>query len=309
MTLLFSSKYHSAEDWLGAITTLMPGLETAIWPNVPDPEAIEAALVWAPKKGELKRYPNLKFISSFGAGVEHIMADPDLPPGVPIVRIVDERLTTGISEYALLHVLRQHRKLDELRVHQQAHRWARMPVPDTPRTTVGILGLGHLGRHAGRLFADLGFRVIGWSRTPKQVAGVESFAGAAALTPFLGQCDYLICLLPLTPETRGILNAETLAALPKGAYVINAGRGPEVVDEALIAALDSGHLSGATLDVFHREPLDPAHPFWDHPKILVTPHNAADSIPQSVAPQIAENLRRARAGEPLLNVVNPDTGY
>jgi len=309
MALLFSSRFHSADRWLGAIKDLMPELETVIWPDVPDPAAIEFALVWAPKPGELKRYPNLKGICSFGAGVEHILRDPDLPAGVPIVKIVDTRLTGGMTEYVLLHVLRYHRKLDRLQAQQRARRWELFDPADTPRTTVGILGLGHLGAHAGRALAGLGFAVIGWSRTAKQYPDIESFQGPAQLEDFLRLSNFLVCLLPLTPETTGIINKTSLAALPKGAFVINAGRGPQVVDADLLAALDSGHIAGATLDVFQREPLDPAHPYWSHPLVTVTPHNASDTIPESTAPQIVENIRRARAGQPLLNLVDPRLGY
>jgi glyoxylate/hydroxypyruvate reductase A len=257
----------------------------------------------------LKTYPNLKGISSFGAGVEHILADPDLPPAVPVVRIVDERLTIGITEYVLLHVLRHHRQLDALQAAQRERRWERLPPPDTRGTTIGILGLGQIGSHCAEALLGLGFNVAGWSRTPKRLPGVRSFHGPDQLHPFLGLCNYLVCLLPLTPATRGILNRETLSALPRGAVLINVGRGPELVEEDLLTVLESGHLAAATLDVFVREPLAPEHPFWTHPKITVTPHNASDSIPEHVAPQIVDNIRRARAGLPLLNVVDRRTGY
>ena len=309
MALLFSSRIHPADEWLAAIRRHLPDLEAAIWPEVPDPAAIDFALTWAPKRGELSRYPNLKGISSFGAGVEHILRDPDLPAGVPIVKIVDPKLTAGMVEYVLLHVLRQHRQLDRLQAQQREGRWQWLPPPDTGRTTVGILGLGQIGAAAGAALAALGFRVIGWSRSEKGHPGIEGLHGPGELERFLAQSQFLVCLLPLTPATTGLINRRNLALLPRGAYVINAGRGPQVVDEDLLQALDSGHVAGATLDVFHREPLDPAHPFWRHPKVTVTPHNASDATPERVAPQIAENIRRAREGRPLLNTIDRRLGY
>ncbi|HYM32771.1 MAG TPA: glyoxylate/hydroxypyruvate reductase A, partial [Candidatus Cybelea sp.] len=295
MTLLFMSKIHNPAVWTAALRHHLPDLEIAIWPEVGDPSAVEFALVWSPKPGELRRYPNLKAVFSFGAGVEHIFADAELPP-VPVVKVVDARLTKGLTEYVLLHVLRQHRRLDLMRRAQDQARWIGFATPDTRNTTVGIMGLGEIGRDAAFALVHLGFRVAGWSRTPKDVPGVEGFHGPGGLDAFLKLSRFLVCLLPLTPDTRGILNRERLALLPRGAHLINAGRGPLVVDEDLIAALDSGHIASATLDVFHREPLPPAHAFWSHPKVTVTPHNASDTVPDSVAAQIADNIRRAKRG-------------
>lgn len=308
MALLYLSRYHRPQVWLPAIRQHLPDLEVFIWPEVPDPARVIFALCWAPPPGELRKYPNLRGVSSFGAGVEHILADPELPD-IPICRIVDRLLTTGMTEYVVLSVLRHHRQLDRMLENQRAGRWQWFEPADTPNTTVGIMGLGELGRDAAMTLARFGFRIAGWSRTPKAVEGVDCHHGPAGLPAFLASCDYLVCLLPLTAETRGIINRETLAALPRGAYVINAGRGGHVVDEDLLAAIQSGHLDGATLDVFHREPLDPAHPFWTHPKITVTPHNASDSIPASVSVQMADNIRRAYAGQQLLNVVDRSRGY
>jgi glyoxylate/hydroxypyruvate reductase len=308
MTLLFSSTIDAPDLWLGAIRRHLPDLPCAVAPDVPDPDAIQFALVWGPQRGELKRYRNLKAIFSFGAGVEHILSDPELPD-VPVIKVVDERLTKGMTEYVLLHVLRQHRRLDFMRARQSERQWQRFPTPDTAATTVGIMGLGELGRDAASALARLGFRVIGWSRTPKALHGVESFVGLGEIDAFLGVCNHLVCLLPLTRDTRGLLDAKRLALLPSGAYLINAGRGAIVVDDDLLAALDSDRLAGATLDVFHREPLPPEHPFWRHSKIQVTPHNASDTVAESVAAGIADNIRRARAGQPLKHVVDRSRGY
>lgn len=309
MALMYLSRQHKPDLWLPHIRALMPELEIYLWPDVPHPERVECALVWGPPPGELARYPNLRMVSSFGAGIEHLLPDGLVPRHLPICRIVDERLTAGMTEYFLLHVLRQHRKLDLMRANQDARNWQWFEPADTAASTISILGIGALGSHAAAGFQHLGFRVMGWSRTPKSLPGIDCRHGPEGLAPVLAAADYLCVILPSTPQTRGIINHETLALMPRGAYLINAGRGNLVVDDHLLAALDRDHLSGATLDVFNTEPLPPAHPYWRHPKVTVTPHNASDSIAASVAPQMVENIRRAIAGQPLLNVVDRDRGY
>jgi glyoxylate/hydroxypyruvate reductase len=308
-TLLFISRVHDPKPWVDAFRQLDPGLRVRVWPDTGPVDAVDAALVWTPPPGFLASLPNLKLISSFGAGIEHILGDATLPPSVPVTRVVEERLTRGMSEYVVLHVLRHHRKLGLIEANQRAGIWKWLPPADTPRTTVGVMGLGAMGAAAAVHVAQLGFPVLGWSATAKDLEGVESFAGPDQLDEFLSLCNILVCLLPLTPATRGILNRATLRRLPPGAYVINAGRGGHLVEPDLLAALDEGHISGATLDVFAQEPPPPEHPFWRHPKVLMTPHNAADSIPATVAPQILDNIHRAMAGQPLLNLVDRARGY
>ncbi|HEX6979168.1 MAG TPA: glyoxylate/hydroxypyruvate reductase A [Alphaproteobacteria bacterium] len=308
-TLLFSSQADDPAAWTRALKRNMPELEIRVWPEVGDVRDIDIALVWRYPRGDLRRYPNLKLIYSLGAGVDHLLNDPDLPAGVPIARIVDPALTAGMSEYVLLAVLRYHRHLPEYERLQRERRWKKLPQPSTAERRVGILGMGELGRDAGTKLAALGFRVAGWSRRPKQIMGIESFAGEDALPAFLARTDILVCLLPLTPETRGLINAHRLAQLPRGAYVINAARGGHVVDADLIAALDSGHIAGATLDVFTPEPLPPTHPYWTHPKVTVTPHIASLTNPETASVQIAANIRRLLAGAPLEHLVDRTTGY
>lgn len=311
MTLLFISEVDRADWWQSELAKASPGLDVRAWPDVGKAEDIEYALVWKPRAGELAKLPNLKAIFSLGAGVDHIFADPDLPDGVPVTRVVDADLTAGMSEYVLLHVLRYHRNQPVFDEQQRNHVWdMRMSEMRQARETrVGILGLGEIGSDAAVKLSMMGFDVAGWSRTPKQMHGVKTFAGNAEFASFLGRTHILVCLLPLTPATTGILNIETFAAMPQGGYVINAGRGGHLVEPDLIPALESGQLAGATLDVFATEPLPADHPFWDHPKITVTPHNASVTDPRSVAVQVAENIRRHRAGEPLLNLVDREAGY
>ena len=308
-TLLFISRVHDPAPWVAAFRRLDPELRVRIWPDTGPVEAVDAVLAWTPPPGFLASLPNLRLISSFGAGIEHVLGDATLPPSVPVTRIVEERLTRGMSEYVALHVLRHHRKLGLIEANQRAGIWKWLPPADTPRTTVGVMGLGAMGAAAAVQVAQLGFPVLGWSATPKALPGVESFVGEDQRDEFLRLCNILVCLLPLTPATRGILNRSTLGRLPEGAYVINAGRGGHLVEADLLALLDSGHLAGATLDVFAQEPPPPDHPFWRHPKVLMTPHNAADSLPQTVAPQIVDNIRRAMSGQPLINLVDRTRGY
>jgi len=310
MALMLSCPPARIANWKAALGPLLPGVRLLAFPGeVTDPAAVRWAVVWNHPPGDLRRYPNLELVASMGAGVDHIFRDRDLPPGVPIMRLIDRLLTTAMSEYVLLAVLRHHRQDAAYRAQQVRRLWRELPAPDTEATRIGILGLGVLGADAAQKLAALKFQVAGWTRRPKTVPGVENFAGAAALPAFLARTDILVCLLPLTGETRGIVNAGTLAALPRGAYVINAARGGHVVDADLLAALDDGQLSGATLDVFNQEPLPAESRYWSHPKVVMTPHAASITIPRSVAPQIAENIARLADGRPLINLVDAAAGY
>jgi glyoxylate/hydroxypyruvate reductase A len=309
MALLFLSKADNPVAWSAALKAEIPDLDIRVWPETGDVADIDAALVWNHPPGELTRYPNLRLILSLGAGVNHVLDDPNLPPNVPIARLVDPGLTSGMVEYAVLTVLRYHRQLPQYEQLQRERRWKKLGIPDTAARRVGILGLGEIGGACAKAVAALGFPVAGWSRTPKDIPGIESFAGAESLHRFLQRSDILVCVLPLTPDTRGILNATTLAALPPGAFVINIARGGHVVDDDLIAALDYGHIAGATLDVFVPEPLPAEHPYWTHPKITLTPHVASLTNPRTAAVPIAENLRRLRDGRPFLHLVDRQSGY
>jgi glyoxylate/hydroxypyruvate reductase A len=308
VALMFLSPDDPAEAWRKALLRRMPELDVRIWPEVGDPAEIEIALVWRPPPGELARYPNLRAILSLGAGVDGLLAQPDLPD-VPIARMVDPSLTRTMSEYVLLAVLRHHRGFDRFDRAQRAARWEfALPSPPADRR-VGVMGQGVLGQDAARRLAAHGFPVAGWSRTPKQVPEVESFAGADQLEGFLARSDVLVCLLPATAATRGILGADNFARLPRGAFVVNAARGDHLVEQDLIAALDAGHLAGATLDVFTQEPLPASHPLWRHPKVLITPHVASYCWPESAAEGVVEDVRRVLAGELPRHVVDRKRGY
>ena len=310
MAVLLSTKSGTMLDWKAALLAVDPSLDIRLFPEAGKPEEIEAAVCWTQHDMmELRRYPNLKLLVSMGAGVDHLLRQPGPPPGVPVARLKDARLTQGMTEWVLLNVLRFHRQDLEYRAQQAARVWEELPAPDTAKRRVGILGLGELGGAAADAIRALGFPVMGWTRSPRTRDGVRTFHGAEGLDAMLRQTDILVCLLPLTPDTRGVINARTLALLPKGAFVINAARGGHLVAQDLLAALESGHVAAAALDVFEPEPLPADHAFWGHPKVLVWPHAASITIPSSAAPQVVENIHRAREGRPLINLVDFSAGY
>lgn len=308
MALLFYSPDEDAQAWRRALLHRLPDLDFRTWPDTGDLAEIDAALVWRVPPGLLRTLPNLKAVLSLGAGVDAMLADPTLPE-LPLCRLIDRSLTRMMSEFVFLLVLKYHRGLDVYAAQQRQALW-RFHLPPVPQATrVGILGLGELGTDAARMLAGHGFTVRGWSRSKKQLPGIECYAGAAELAEFLGQTDILVCLLPLTADTAGILDARLFAQLPQGARLINVARGRHLVEPDLLDALESGQLAHASLDVLREEPLPAAHPFWRHPRIDLTPHVASFSEPEIAADGVAENLRRLRDGRPLRNVVDRQRGY
>ena len=297
-----------AQAWRTAFRKLDPGLDLRVWPETGRLEEIEFVLAWRPKSGDLMRYPNLKAVFWLGAGVDWLLEQKDLPK-VPFVRLVDPGLTAGMTEYVVLHTLRYHRHQPELEAAQRRRDWVDIDYPLPWNRKVGILGLGVLGGDAARKLRAFEFDVAGWSRTPKTIPGVTGFHGESQLTAFLNRTEILVCLLPLTSETRGIINERTLAALPRGACVINAGRGGHVVDADLLAALDSGHIAHAALDVFNTEPLPADHRYWTHPQVTISPHIASITHAETAAPGIYGGMKRARAGQALDNLVDFERGY
>ena len=278
-----------------------------------DPKDVHYAAVWKPAPGELAAFPNLRVIFNLGAGVDALMADQSLPD-VPLVRVAVDDLTGRMSEYVVLHTLMHHRQEPYLRASQREKRWAPKRQWPASAISVGIMGLGTLGADAALVLKRIGFRVSGWSRSQKQIDGIECFAGGAQFDAFLRQTDILVCLLPLTPETRHVLNREVFSKLnrssPIGApTLINAGRGGLQNEADILSCLDDGTLGGASLDVFSQEPLPPHSPFWTHPKVVLTPHNAADTDPDEISKYVAGQIARFEAGEPLENVVDRKRGY
>lgn len=307
MALLLILGKFDPKVWLRELKKIDAELDIRIWPEIGNPNDIDFALVWTYPPGELLSFPNLKCISSLGAGVDHIFNDPDRPKHVPVVRVIDKLLARDMTQYVALAVLNYTRLVDLYQQQQQRQEWKQHSPKN--ELTVGIMGLGELGKDAAEKLIALRFNVIGWSRTPKNLSNLKCYYGEEQFQQFLSESPVLINLLPLTPATKNILNKETFSHLPKGAYIINVARGGHLVEQDLIAALDQEQLSGACLDVFTVEPLPKDHPFWHHPKIRVTPHIASVTNPKSVAAQIIENYQRMKAGKPLLHQVNLETGY
>ena len=296
MALLFISAVEDPEVWRGEFARVLPGDEFRVWPDTGNRAEVEFLLVWRPPRASMKGFPNLKAILNMGAGVDYVLGDPELPRAVPLVRLVDRGLREGMVEFVVHAVLHFHRNFHRYRAQQAEKAWIEIPQVLPGARRVGILGFGQLGQAAARPLIALGFPVAGWSRTRKQVPGVESFAGLGELSKFLARTDILVCLVPLTRDTTGIVNAANLARLPRGAYLVNAGRGGLAVEADILAALESGQLAGAWLDVFRQEPLPRMSPFWTHPNVIVTPHNAAVTQPGPAALELADNIRLIRSG-------------
>ena len=309
MRAIFLSTSLEAAPWIAELRHHMPELELLIWPEIGDPDGIEAALAWQPPPGALARLPKLRLVQALGAGVEELLADPGLSASVPVVRLVDPSMRRAMGEYVQLQVLRLHRRDFDYRAQQQVREWRERTQPLADERRVGILGLGVLGSEAALRLKVLGFDVAGWSRTERKQKGIPCFFGQDGLAAVVARSDILVCLLPLTPETENILDARLFAALPKGAALINCGRGAHLVEADLVAALESGQLSAAVLDVFRTEPLPPGHPFWAHPRIVITPHAAAATIARTAAPIVAASLRRFAAGKRPANLVDRARGY
>lgn len=278
-----------------------------------DPDRVQYAAVWQPKPGLLRAFSNLKAIFNLGAGVDAVLQDPSLP-AVPLVRVADDDLTSRMTEYVVMHVLMHHRQQAYLANCQSKRVWAPLPQWPAHAVRVGVLGMGVLGREAARALCNLGFKVAGWSKSRKSIDGIECYAGDDQLGAFLARTDILVVLLPLTPETRGILARGLFQQLAAdgplgGPVVINAGRGGLQDEEDILACLEDGTLKAVTLDVFQREPLSSDSPLWSHPAVTVSPHNAADSDPDSIASYVATQILDFEAGRPLQNVVDRRRGY
>jgi glyoxylate/hydroxypyruvate reductase len=309
MAILFKSTPAAVARWRPHLAAAWPRRDIRYWPEIGDKAAIDYALVWHPEPGLLASLTNLKLIVSLGAGIDHVLRDSRSPEEVPILRLVDPHMTRAMSEYVALQVLRLHRRDIDYRAQQTAAEWREHAQKNAAERRVSILGFGTLGQAAGRVLQALGFEVAGWSRSAKDVPGFATYAGAAGLDEILARSEILVCLLPMTPQTEGILDAALFGRLPRGACVVNAGRGAHLVEADLLAALDTGQLSAAVLDVFREEPLPPAHPFWSHPRIVVTPHVAAETNPPTAAAIIAASIDDFEAGRPVANLVDRRRGY
>jgi glyoxylate/hydroxypyruvate reductase A len=309
MQVLIDLPWENTEDWLAELRRQAAHHELYRWPDVDDPGGIDAAVVWTPTADFFSNLSRLKAIVVPGAGVDQLWRHTKQLPDVPIVRLADPVMATRMAEYVLAMVLNHHRGFERYRQQQAERVWTRHHHADPGDVRVGIMGLGELGTVAARHVAAIGYDVSGWSRRPKDIDGVRTFAGEDAFRAFLNQSDILVCLLPLTAATRGLLNARTFSSLPKGALVINAARGGHLVVPDLLDALDSDQLAGAVLDVFEDEPLSVDSPLWAHPKITVTPHIASLSNVVTGVRQIVRALDAVEAGNRPDHIVDPDVGY
>ena len=318
MTLLLAIRGNGAnwspEAWYQRFSSRMPG-RTIVMAGSPLVSAgdVHYVAAWKPEPGSLTRYPNLKAIFNLGAGVDALLADPALP-AVPIVRVVNDNLTKRMTEYVVLHTLWHHRQMTRLLAAQSRGHWDAPDQPSADRVRVGIMGLGDIARDAADVLLRIGFQVAGWSRSAKSIPGVTCYAGPDGLAAFLARTDILVALLPSTPATRGILNRNLFAGLARDGVIgapilINAGRGALQVEADILAALDDGTLGGATLDVFETEPLPASNRLWSHAKVIITPHNAADSDPDAISEAVVAQILAFESGEPLCNVIDPRIGY
>ncbi len=306
MSVLLICTGRDPQVWVNAIREQQPDIKLYVYPEAHDPQEIKYAVTWKHPKGVFNKYPNLEVIASIGAGVDHIISDPEIPKNTLITRIIDEQLTRDMSTFILSLVLD---KMRNISLHHGKKTWNPLPYQTLNDEKIGIMGLGVLGKAAAQTLSSNGFKVAGWSKSRKQIEGVSTYHGERGLQDFLKSTSILICLLPLTSETECILKKELFEQLPKGAYLINVARGEHLVEHDLLEMLDKGQLSGASLDVFRTEPLPEEHPFWKHPKVHITPHIASVTDPKKVVFQLMENYKRMLQRKPLMNVVELKKEY
>ena len=309
MAILFHCPWDNADEWLGALQAALPNDEFRMWPDLGAVDEIDFAMVWKLPHGILAGLPNLLAISSLGAGVDALVEDPDLPRQIPITRLVDPLMADRMAEYVMATVLHHHLGLDVYDQQQRRQHWQRHPTRDAKDRTVALLGLGQMGRRCAQRLGGLGFNLLGWSRSPHEMDGIDCSDGFDRLDHVLRAAEIAVLLLPLTTQTTNLMNGAAFAAMPDGGVVINCSRGEVVVEGDLMAALDSGHLAGATLDAFRAEPLATDHALWSHPKVRITPHIASLSASGTAALILAEQVRRARSGERLTDTINIEQGY
>ena len=307
-TILFCSSFDSAHKWQSVLSQELPDISFRVYPDGGNPEDVTVALVWKPPENFFAAFPNLQLIVNLGSGVDMLLNRPDLP-NVPVMRIVDPGMISLMQSYVLFAVIRYARNIDCFETAQQQAQWHYIHPRPLSDVKVGILGLGGLGGSAARSLASLGFDVRGWSRTPKEITGITCTYGFAALDVLLEECEIVALMLPLTTETRHIINADRLHKMRRGTKLINVGRGELIEEQALIACLEEAHLGGVTLDVFSVEPLPKDSALWHLPNVLITPHLASITVPEEAARDVAVSVRRVREGLPPLNVVDFAKGY
>lgn len=309
MSIAILTSYKDSLAWKKVLETRLPEVEISILNESKTALKAEFLVCWKPKKNQLKAFKNLKVVQSLGAGVDHIFDTNKVADTVKVVRIIDDRLSTDMWEYCLAATMAYIKDFAKYNRQESYIYWQRHQYKTISNTTISILGLGQIGGYVAKQFAKFGFKVQGWSNSPKKIRKVKAFAGVEELPKMLNKTDVLINILPLTASTKGILNHHLLSQLPKGSYLINVGRGGHLVEEDLLPLIDDGQLSGATLDVFQTEPLPKNHLFWRHPKVQITPHVASLTNVESAVNQVVENYLRMKDGRDLVNEVSGIKGY
>ena len=302
--------WEDMEVWSNGLQKAMPEMDIKVYPDDGDVNEVEFAVVWKHPRGILKKYPNLKAILSLGAGVDHIISDPDLPEGLPIIRLVDKKLTHEMCLHALHWVLHFHSDQYLYRSQQLKRQWIQQSSIQTEDRTIGIMGLGNIGRSIGELLVTQSFNVIGWGANQKSsLTDIKYYYGQDQLSDFLGRTNILINVLPLTSDTTNIITKKELSLLPKNSFIINIGRGGIINEDDLLTLLSDGHIKAAALDVFTQEPLPENNSLWDHPSVYITPHIAGQSNPNSAGQTISENIHRIQKGELPYPIYSRTNGY
>lgn len=307
MTVLYKSDPVRGAIWAERFAALAPDIPFRVWPDIGDPAAIRYLVAWQPDDLAVT-LPNLEAVFSVGAGVDQLDLTR-IPAHLPVVRMIEPGIVDGMIEYVTEAVLAIHRDLFDYALQQQARTWKPMPLRPAASRRVGVLGLGVLGTAVLERLRIFGFACAGWSRSPRDIEGIECFAGDAQLHTFLERTDVLVCLLPLTDATRGLLDQRVFAALPRGASIVHVGRGPQLVTNDLLEALDRGQIHSAVIDVTDPEPLPADHPIWARPRVRITPHIASATCAVTAADAVLENLRRLRAGEGMIGEIDRARGY
>jgi len=308
MTVLYKANMVRGAEWARLFAERAPDIPFRLWPDIGNPADVRHLVAWVPPDDIATTFPNLELVFSVGAGVDQFDTSK-VPAHIPLVRMLEPGIAETMVEYVTMAVLALHRDLLHFINQQKQQVWREIRITPAKRRHVGVMGLGQLGQAVLARLKAFGFPLSGWNRSPRQIEGVTCYAGADALPDFLAQVDILVCLLPLTDQTRGILNADLFACLPRGAGLVHVGRGPHLVESDFLAALDSGALSGAVLDVTDPEPLAAGHPFWSHPRILLTPHNASMTTPDTAVDFVLDVIARHRRGEELPGRVDRTRGY
>ncbi|MBR0707330.1 2-hydroxyacid dehydrogenase [Bradyrhizobium liaoningense] len=308
MTVLYKANVARGGEWARFFAERAPDMPFRLWPDIGNPADVRYLVTWVPPDNIATTFPNIELVFSVGAGVDQFDV-AKLPPHIPLLRMLEPGIAETMVEYVTMSVLALHRDLLHFIAQQKEQVWREIRITPARRRRVGVMGLGQLGQAVLERLKAFGFPLLGWNRSPREIEGVTCYAGAEALPDFLAQTDILVCLLPLTDETRGILNADLFARLPRGAGLVNVGRGPHLIEADFLAALDSGALSGAVLDVAEPEPLPAGHPFWGHPRILLTPHNASMTTPDTAVDYVLDVIARHRRGEDLPGLVDRTRGY